>query len=109
MGQCQRRKGNPAKNKQYQKARKTKHRTKDIDEIVNDLKPDNIVKLKNQKLDENLPGLGQFYCIFCSRYFINSDSLTQHYKGKEHKKQIKRTQEEPYSIKESRFMGGQQG
>lgn len=109
MGQCQRRKKNMAKNKQFQKTRKTKHRTKDIDEIVNDLKPENITKLTKQKLDENLPGLGQYYCVFCARYFINNDSLNQHYKGKEHKKQIKRTQEEPYTIKESKFMGGQQG
>jgi len=98
-----------AKKKQFHKARKTKHRTKDIDEIVNDLKPDNIVKINNRVLDENLPGLGQFYCVFCSRYFVNKDSLTNHYRGKEHKKQIKRTKEEPYSIKESKFMGGQEG
>jgi len=109
MGQCQRRKANLSKNKQFQKSRKTKHRTKDIDEIVNDLKPDNVVKLTKQKLDENLPGLGQFYCLFCARYFISKNSLDNHYKGKEHKKQIKRTKEEPYSIKESKFMGGQQG
>lgn len=109
MGQCQRRKGNTSKNKQYQKARKTKHRTKDLDEIVTDLKPENIIKLQHQKLDENLPGLGQFYCVFCARYFINNDSLNHHYKGKEHKKQVKRTQEEPYSIKESKQHGGQMG
>ena len=104
-----RRKKNMAKNKQFQKIRKTKHRVKDIDEIVNDLKPENIVKITNQPLDENLPGLGQFYCIFCAKYFINKDSLTNHYRGKEHKKQIKRTKDEPYTIKESRQHGGQMG
>merc|ERR1712004_529303 len=95
MGQCQRRKKNTARNKQFQKIRKTKRRVKDIDEIVTDLKPENIIRLQNQKLDEDLPGLGQFYCAFCARYFINAESLKTHYKSKEHKKQIKRTQE-PY-------------
>ena len=102
MGQCQRRRKNLSKNKQFQKIRKTKRRTKDIDEIVNDLKPENIIKIQNQKLDEDLPGLGQFYCVFCARYFINGDSLKTHYKSKEHKKQIKRTKEPTYTINDSK-------
>jgi bud site selection protein 20 len=109
MGQTQRRKKNTAKNKQYQKARKTKHRTKDIDEIMDDLKPENLGKFDNQKLDESLPGLGQYYCLFCSRYFIDKSHLESHYKTKEHKKQIKRSKEEPYTIADSKKYGGQMG
>ena len=109
MGQCQRRKKNTSQNKQFTKLRKTKHRTKDIDEIVNDLKPENIIKIQNKKLDEDLPGLGQFYCVFCARYFINNDSLKSHYKSKEHKKQIKRTKEPTYTINDSKKFGGQEG
>jgi bud site selection protein 20 len=109
MGQCQRRRKNLSKNKQFQKIRKTKRRVKDIDEIINDLKPENIIKLQNQKLDEDLPGLGQFYCVFCARYFINGSSLNTHYKSKEHKKQIKRSNEPVYTIHDSKKYGGQEG
>ena len=109
MGQTQRRRKNLSKNKQYQKIRKTKHKTKDIDEILEDLKPENIIKLQNQKIDEDLPGLGQFYCVFCSRYFIDKHTMEAHFKSKEHKKRIKRTKEEPYTIEDSKKYGGQQG
>jgi len=97
------------KNKQYKRIRKTKHKTKDIDEILEDLKPENIIKLKNQELDENLPGLGQHYCVFCSRYFIDKASQEFHLKTKEHKKRLKRTKEDVYTIADSRKYGGQQG
>ena len=64
MGPKQRRKGNTAKNKQYRRARKTKNRTRDIDQIVNDdMKEENKIKLENQPVDEDKPGLGQHYCI----------------------------------------------
>jgi bud site selection protein 20 len=109
MGHAQRRRKNLSKNKQFQKARKTKHRTKDIDQIIEDLKPQNLIKLQNQPLDENLPGLGQHYCFFCSRYFIDKHALETHNKTKEHKKQIKRSQEDPYTISDSKKFGGQQG
>ena len=107
MGKAQRRRGNTSKNKQYQKIRKTKHKTRDIDEILEDLKPDNLIKLQtNKKLDEDLPGLGQHYCVFCARYFIDKNALTAHILTKEHKKRVKRTKEEPYTIKDSLKYGG---
>jgi bud site selection protein 20 len=109
MGQCQRRRGNTSRNKQYQRIRKTKRRTKDMDEIITDLKPENIIKLQNQPIDEDLPGLGQHYCVFCSRYFINKNSLEAHLKTKEHKKRIKSTKDGPYTIEDSKKYGGQMG
>ena len=109
MGQTQRRKKNTAKNKQYQKIRKTKHRTKDMDEIITDLQPENIIKLQNQPLDEDLPGLGQHYDVFCSRYFINKVSMETHFKTKEHKKRVKSSKEEPYTIADSKKYAGQMG
>ncbi len=45
---------------------KTKRKTKDIDEIYNDLKKENAVKLLTQEIDQDLPGLGQHYCINCA-------------------------------------------
>jgi len=109
MGKCQRRRKNTSKNKQYQKVRKTKHKTKDIDEILEDLKPENIVKLQSQPIDEDLPGLGQHYCVFCARYFTDKNTLEAHFKTKEHKKRVKRTNDEPYTIADSKKYGGQMG
>lgn len=109
MGQTQRRKKNLAKKKQYQKIRRTRNKTKDLDQIIEDLKPENLIKLQDQPLDEDLPGLGQYYCVFCSRYFINKASLDTHYKSKEHKKRVKTTKEDPYTIEDSLRFGGQMG
>jgi bud site selection protein 20 len=109
MGKTQRRRGNTSKNKQYQKVRKTKHKSKDIDEILEDLKPEKLLNLNTQPINEDLPGLGQHYCVFCARYFIDKSSLEVHIKSKEHKKRVKRTKEEPYTIEDSRKYGGQEG
>ena len=38
MGGIQRRKANVAKNKQYHKARKTKRKTRDLDQIFDDMR-----------------------------------------------------------------------
>lgn len=46
-----------------QKTRKRKG--KDLDEIVDDLRPEKKAKLLNQPLDSDLPGDGQFYCVQC--------------------------------------------
>jgi bud site selection protein 20 len=101
MGQAQRRRKNLSKNKQLGKARRTRNKTKDLDQIIEDLEPQNLVKLQHQQPDEDLPGLGQFYCVFCSRYFITQSALDSHYKTKEHKKRLKKTKEEPYTINDS--------
>uniref|UniRef100_A0A915DD06 Uncharacterized protein n=1 Tax=Ditylenchus dipsaci TaxID=166011 RepID=A0A915DD06_9BILA len=52
-----------------------KRKGKDLDEILEDLKPEKIAKLQNQEIDLDLPGDGQFYCVQCNRYFI--DQATQ--------------------------------
>ena len=106
MGHAQRRKGNTAKHKQIGKSIKTKRYQRDIDQIVNDLQPQNLIKFNNLEIDEDLPGLGQFYCVFCSKYFINKNVLENHYKTKEHKKRVKRTKEEPYTNEKSKKFAG---
>ena len=35
---------------------------------------------------EDLPGLGQFYCVECAKWFEGEHSLVQHRKGKPHKR-----------------------
>ena len=71
MGKCQRKKGSTAKHKKYGKNRRTRNETKDLDQIVEDLQPEKFLRIQNPEIDENLPGLGQFYCVFCARYFVN--------------------------------------
>ncbi len=106
MGHAQRRKGNTAKHKAIGKSRRTRNKTKDMDQIVEDLDPKNILKYQNLPIDEDLPGLGQFYCIFCSRYFVNKKTLDDHYKTKEHKKRVKSSKEKPYTIEDSLKFAG---
>ena len=105
MGRPQRRNGNLAKNKVFHKSRKTKHYRKDIDQIYDDNKAENIEKYMNQPINEQLPGFGQFYCISCSRYFVNKSAIEAHFKTKDHKKQIKTLKETPYTIKEAEEYG----
>lgn len=106
MGHAQRRKKNTGKNKFIGRDRKTKHYQRDIDQIVEDLDEKNILKFQNLPIDEDKPGLGQFYCIFCAKYFQNKKILDDHKKSKEHKKRVKATKEKPYTIEDSKLYAG---
>ncbi|XP_061361993.1 uncharacterized protein LOC133305770, partial [Gastrolobium bilobum] len=37
-------------------------------------------------VDEDLPGMGQYYCLHCDRYFSNVAVRDEHFKTKRHKK-----------------------
>jgi bud site selection protein 20 len=67
---------------------KTKRRKRDVDQIYEEIKPENVEKTVKELTvyDEDRPGLGQFYCLTCARYFMNNSVLEQHGKTKEHKK-----------------------
>ena len=99
------RKANSAKNKKYGKARRTRNYRKDTDQIQDDLKPENVHKLSNLKIDEDLPGLGQHYCAFCARYFVSMVAMNVHSKSKDHKKAIRRAQEKVHTQKDSDNFG----
>ena len=45
---------------------KTKRRTKDADEVEEDMKPQNAKKLLNQEVDYDQTGNAQFYCLHCA-------------------------------------------
>ena len=64
----------------------TKNRTRDLDQIVEDLQPEKAEKLANQPFDLELPGQGQHYCIECSRYFIDAKSKDEHVRSKIHRR-----------------------
>lgn len=85
---------------------KTRNRSKDIDEVDEDLKPDNFKKLLNQEVDLDLPGNAQFYCVHCSRYFIDNKALTDHFRTKPHKRRLKDLETEPYTVEESERAAG---
>ncbi|XP_020595890.1 zinc finger C2H2 protein ECU02_0310 [Phalaenopsis equestris] len=40
-------------------------------------------------VDEDLPGMGQFYCLHCDRHFANDEVREEHYRSKRHKKRMK--------------------
>lgn len=85
---------------------RTRRKTKDLDEIDEDLKDDNVKNLLNQKVDLDKPGAGQFYCVHCARYFINNTALQDHFTTKVHKRRLKALELEPYSIEESERAAG---
>ena len=55
--------------KSIRKKAKTKRRSRDLDQIIEDLLPHRAKQLLNPKADVHLPGLGQNMCIHC-RYDI---------------------------------------
>lgn len=86
---------------------KTKRRTRDLDLIYDDLSSkEKIYKLKHQPIDENKPGLGQYYCIECAKYFENQSALDRHWKGKVHKRRLKDLKVKPYTNLESEAATG---
>lgn len=86
---------------------KTKRRTRDLDLVYNDLSSkESILRLKNQPLDETKPGLGQYYCIECAKYFETQPTLDLHRKGKVHKRRLKDLLQRPYSPLESQAAAG---
>eukprot|EP01132_Coremiostelium_polycephalum_P006193 gene6193-7713_t len=95
--------GTHTKNKQYKKARSTKNRSKDIDQVYEDVQPGNIEKRSKFELDPDLPGMGQFYCVYCSKHFVTKESLETHVKSKPHKRRMKDLKTKPYTVKDSQI------
>lgn len=77
---------------------KTKRRTKDLDLIYEELTSQKqIDSLLNQPIDETKPGLGQYYCIHCAKYFETAYALKTHLKTKIHKRRVKELKGVPYT------------
>ncbi|XP_032357221.1 zinc finger protein 593 [Etheostoma spectabile] len=94
------------KKKHISKTWKTKRRTKDLDQIHSDMKPDTATKLLNQEVDYDVTGCAQHYCLHCARYFMDMRSLKEHFKTKGHKKRLKLLREEPYTQAEAERAAG---
>jgi bud site selection protein 20 len=60
---------------------------RDIDQIISDLRsPRHLAQHKDTKAIEDLPGLGQWYCVECAKWFEGENSLVTHRRGKNHKR-----------------------
>ncbi|KAL9062053.1 MAG: hypothetical protein Q9206_000008 [Seirophora lacunosa] len=74
----------------------------DLDQVHADLRSSkHLAEHKTAKAAEDLPGLGQFYCVECAKWFESEYSMVQHRRGKNHKRRIRMLKEEPYSQKEA--------
>eukprot|EP00347_Sterkiella_histriomuscorum_P018254 403346209 len=102
------RKGNFQKNKKINRDKVKRPYKRDIDQIVfEDLIPENTQKLLNQAINEDLPGLGQHYCVTCARYMINDKVMQVHLRTKEHKKRFKIIKNDtPYTHEEAERAAG---
>lgn len=79
-----------------------KRRGKDIDQIQDEIAAIAAGgKDMTQFHDADAPGGGHFFCLHCSRHFINSDALKVHNTTKAHKKRVKIVAEEQYTQKEA--------
>ncbi|KAL2992540.1 hypothetical protein AAZX31_10G052500 [Glycine max] len=69
----------------HKTARRTKFELKGDDMVYAQLnKPDQ--ERPPLPVDEDLPGMGQYYCLHCDRYFANITVRDEHFKTKRHKK-----------------------
>ncbi|XP_029316079.1 zinc finger protein 593 [Cottoperca gobio] len=80
---------------------KTKHRTKDLDQIHSDMTTEAAAKLLHQAVDSDVTGCAQHYCLHCARYFVDLRSMKEHFKTKVHKRRLKKLREEPYTQAEA--------
>ena len=63
--------------------------TRDLDLIYADLKsPKHLAQHKSSKAVEDLPGLGEWYCVECAKWFEGEHNLVQHQRGKNHKRRL---------------------
>ncbi|KAE9369607.1 hypothetical protein N431DRAFT_345302, partial [Stipitochalara longipes BDJ] len=75
---------------------------RDLDQISEDLRsPKHLEQHKSSKAAEDLPGLGQFYCVECAKWFESEHSLVTHRKGSTHKRRVKSLKDEPYTQQEA--------
>lgn len=57
-------------------------------------------------VDLDKPGMGQFYCLCCAKYFINEDAMQKHVKSKVHKQRLKIVAEPQYTQQEAEAAAG---
>lgn len=67
--------------------KKTRRHTRDLDQVHADLRDaKHLAQHKDAKPAEDLPGLGQFYCTECAKWFESETNMEAHKKAKVHKR-----------------------
>lgn len=95
------------KSRDVSRGQRTRARKKDLDQIEEELKPENLQRNRERfEPDVDLPGMGLYHCIHCSRHFIDQDAKQVHMKSKLHKKRIKALKQPAFTIKEAELAGG---
>lgn len=78
-----------------------------MDQIHRDLRHPRSLELhKATRAAEDLPGLGQFYCIECAKYFDTDFAEREHKRGKRHKRRCRMLKEPPYTQAEAEAAAG---
>ncbi|KAI1809423.1 zinc finger protein [Poronia punctata] len=81
---------------------KTRRHVRDLDQIKADLNSQkHLSQYKDMKPNEDLPGLGRWYCVECAKWYDTESNLILHRKGKPHKRRVKQLREQPYTQKEA--------
>jgi bud site selection protein 20 len=69
--------------------KKTRRYTRDIDQIHADLRSErHLERYKETKDAEDLPALGEWYCIECAKWFDGEPNFESHKRGKPHKRRL---------------------
>lgn len=81
---------------------KTRRRARDLDQVHSDLRDARHLALyKDTKAAEDLPGLGEHYCVECAKWFEGEHNLVAHRRGKPHKRRVRQLKDDPYTQKDS--------
>jgi len=99
--------GTKAKKKAYKRKFWTCRRTKDLDQVQDEIKAvEEATRLMSSYHDEDAPGAGDFYCLPCARHFINEKVLMEHKTSKPHKRMLKLVAQPQYTQKEAEAGAG---
>lgn len=78
----------------------TSQRPRDLDLIKSDLaSTKHLSQHKASTAAEDLPALGQHYCIECAKWFESNYNIAAHRRGKNHKRRVRMLKEEAHSQK----------
>ena len=77
-----------------------------MDQIDADLTVGKVEKFLNQTVDYDKTGLGQFYCVHCSKDFIDGNAFKAHIRSKPHKRRLHALKTQPYTVLEAERAAG---
>mmetsp|Transcript_26999 Transcript_26999/g.80952 ORF Transcript_26999/g.80952 Transcript_26999/m.80952 type:complete len:136 (-) Transcript_26999:19-426(-) len=107
MVRTSKKKGSGSKIKKYKKARDTKRRGKDYDEICELVAARDEGRAAPIPYDDDLPGGGQFFCEETGKHFCDQRALDDHKKSRAYKRRVKELKEiAPYTQRDAELAAG---